>query len=156
MHRWRAPERPVEKERKVVFQAQGHTPAALLRLTKELGLEGQAKEAFLALQQDFLNRLLDGREEIQKLQRSLRRQITAKRPDREEIDRLLGELADAYVALESAFIDDLLASRDLLNPQQERIYLRFMERVRQARTTDMRRHLRQQRGEAGKQHPSSP
>ncbi len=146
--RWtgRGEERPKVATRQPVPRP--GVPGALLRLSRELGLQGQEKEAFLALQQDFLNRLLAGREEIQTLQGNLRQQLMAKRPDREEIDRTLEALAPAYVRLESAFVDDLLSSRALLSPEQEKIYLGFMQKVRQARIEEMQRHLRG----AGAQH----
>ena len=100
-----------------------------MRAVEELGLEGEDREAFLALQRRFFLSTSKGRRDAHRLQGELRAQLMAAEPDRAEVDRLQGELAAAHAALERAFVENLLDTRELLDGEAEQRYMRWMARM---------------------------
>lgn len=108
-------------------------PPVFRRLANELRLEGEERERFLDLQREFMRQTYGGRQEVSRLQRELRRELVARRPDRERIDQKLESLATAHFELEKIFVDHLLDTREMLKPRQERLFMRFMSRLREAR-----------------------
>lgn len=109
-----------------------------MRIAGELGLEGEERTAFVERQRRFFREMVAARERFAGLQGELRRQVIAEEPDREAVDDLLVQIADAHVALERVFVDNLLDSREMLGPEQERRYMHFMQRLRHSRE-DQRR-----------------
>lgn len=118
-------------------------PPFIYRMAEELGLAGEERETFVDRQRRFFEETLWAREELAHLQGELRREITAEEPDREKIDRLLEESGRAHETLERAFVDNLLDTRELLGPEQERRYLRFLVHLRGRRGEELRDELRQ-------------
>lgn len=117
-------------------------PARVFRLADELGLEGARREEFVDLQRRFFSATLEARARLRRSQLRLRQELTAPAPDRRAVDEALEEMAAARGDLERAFVDNLLASRELLDSQQTRRYLRFLGRLRLLREELERRGLR--------------
>jgi len=103
------------------------------RLADRLGLEGDVRERFLAGQRELAGRARELRPRIADLERELRRELIAPAPDRERVAAIPGELAAAQSELERAFAGSVLATREILDGDAERDYLRFVERFPGAR-----------------------
>ncbi len=99
------------------------------RLVDHLGLEGEERERFLTYQRQFLEATRGGRLQMAELHRALRQELARPEPDRAEIDRLLAESRETFATMERSMTEAVLGSRQLLDPQQDRAYLRFLERV---------------------------
>lgn len=104
--------------------------AGVERFADHLGLEGESRQRFVELQRGFFESTRKGRERMERLRRQLRRELTARRPDRERVEETLAELARTYAGLEGAFARLVLDTREVLNPRQQREYLRFLARLR--------------------------
>lgn len=104
-------------------------PRHLGRVADRLGLEGEERERFVAIQEEFLATVRDGRRRRGELHRELRAELTAPEPDRRRVAELLRELSAVQLEMERAFADAVLASRELLGPEQEEAYLGFLERL---------------------------
>lgn len=114
--------------------AAGEPPRFAYRMADELGLESAERQAFVERQRQFVVDTLGPRERIGELQAALRRQLVAENPDRREVDDLLRQIGDAHVDLERAFVDNLFATRELLDAEQERRYIGWLHRLRHARS----------------------
>lgn len=99
-----------------------------LRLAERLALDGAQREQFLAIQRRLAERVRDERRELGRLRRVLRDELIAPAPDRARVDRLLAEIAERQLALDRAFAEHVLESRELLDPEQLERYLVFLER----------------------------
>ena len=108
-------------------------PRFALRMAGELGLRGEQREAFLERQRLFLEQTLDARDRFGRLQAELRRTVIAGEPDRQAVDQLLVEISEAHVDLERAFVNNLLDTRELLGPEQERRFMRLLQQLRSSR-----------------------
>ncbi len=106
-------------------------PPAVRRFAEKIGLSGEDRGKFVELHRSFLTETVQARRRVMKLQDELRRTAFADEVDREAVVGLLEELGAAHVALESAFIHNLLDVRELLGPEQERMYRLFLRRLRQ-------------------------
>lgn len=135
-----APGKPPPEERPL--------PPPLLRLTDRLGLEGEERERFLAVQRQFFVATSNERWRLAALHRELRRELFAAAPDRGRIEALLGEIGDTYAALEEAMAQNVLASREILDPEQERQFLELVRRLRAGQLRPPGQRGRQ-RGPAG-------
>jgi Spy/CpxP family protein refolding chaperone len=96
-------------------------------LADRLGLEGERRERFLAIQQRAFERMRAERQRLMGARLALRRELVSGSSDRARIDTLLAEVTAAQAALERALIDSLLETREVLDPEQQRMYLRFVE-----------------------------
>jgi Spy/CpxP family protein refolding chaperone len=103
------------------------------RMAAELGLRGEQRDAFVERQRVFFEQTLDARDRFLRLQAELRREVTAEEPDREAVDELLARISEAHVDLERAFVDNLLDSREILDPEQEQRLMRLLQRLRSSR-----------------------
>lgn len=117
-------------------------PRVVYRMADELGLEGATRERFVALQRAFLRRTLSAKGEAQRAQERLRLELLAPRPDREAVAESLERMSAARSELEQAFVDNVLDTRELLDPEQTRRFLRMIARLRQAREQLQRRFQR--------------
>lgn len=99
-------------------------------LADRLDLEGETRERFLELQRQFFRQALETRRQGRVLQRELGRELVAEEPDRQRIDRLVGELAELHSTLDRALVTTVLDTRELLDPAAERQYAAFVERLR--------------------------
>lgn len=115
--------------------AEAVNPAAdplprLPRLADRLGLEGEERRKFIDIQWNLFQQTARLRLQRGEVHRELKRELTRDEPDRQKVDQLLGESARIHGAMERALVDSVLASRDLLGPEQEEEYLRFVGRLR--------------------------
>lgn len=107
----------------------GPDPGA--RLADRLRLEGGERERFLRLQRRLAETVREERGQIGRLRHELRGELIAPRPDRERIDELLAGVAAHQEALDRAFADSVLESRQQLSGRALEAYLRFVERFAQ-------------------------
>ncbi len=63
-------------------------------------------------------------------QREVRRELTAPEPDRQRIDELLKEASRDFLVLEQALARNVVSTREILTPEQEREYLDIVSRMR--------------------------
>lgn len=108
----------------------GEPPPRVVRLADRLGLEGEQRRRFIALQRRFFVETVRLRTERAEIQRELRRELTAPEPDRERVQTLLRESARTVLALEQALAKNVMATRELLDPEQEELYLDIISRLR--------------------------
>jgi hypothetical protein len=107
----------------------GPRPEQLRRLGQRLELEGEELARFVALHQDFLRSSRGHREKLHVLKGQLRRELAAPEPDIAAIEPVLEEMAAVYVELERALVSHVLVSREMLDGEAERRYLRFLSRM---------------------------
>jgi len=99
------------------------------RAADRLGLEGEKREAFIQVQRDFFGGMNAARAELEELRQELRRELTAENPDPAVVDILVEEMGQAYSRLDRVFVDNVLESREILDPAQESRYFEFLERI---------------------------
>jgi Spy/CpxP family protein refolding chaperone len=109
---------------------QGGMPQRVIRLADQLGLEGDQRRRFISLQGSFFAETLRLRTDQAETQRELRRALSAPNPDQAHIQTLLQESGHVFLALEQALAKNVLDSRRLLNPEQERKFLKILGRLR--------------------------
>jgi Spy/CpxP family protein refolding chaperone len=109
---------------------QGGVPQRVIRLADQLGLEGDQRRRFISLQGSFFAETLRLRTDQAETQRELRRALSAPNPDQARIQTLLQESGHVFLALEQALAKNVLDSRRLLNPEQERKFLKILGRLR--------------------------
>lgn len=104
--------------------------ARLARAANWLGLEGEVRRRFLDLQWSAFQET--GRLRIQQseIRRELRRELTAESPDPAKIDRLLRESSRTFLAMEQTLARQVSATRELLDPAQERKFLALVRSLR--------------------------
>ena len=100
--------------------------ANLERFADRLELEGETRRRFLEIQRRFFETTREERRRLQGLRAELRRALTARDPDRAAVDRILAEIAAVQPKLDRALADNVLATRELLAPAQERRFLRHL------------------------------
>jgi len=126
------PQKPAEKPIPLpnVPNAQPGEPQRIIRLADRLGLEGEQRKRFIRLQGSFFAETVRLRTEQAETQRELRRVLAAPQPDRQRIESLLQESGRSFVELERAMAENVMSSRRLLNPEQEREFLRLVASLR--------------------------
>jgi Spy/CpxP family protein refolding chaperone len=105
-------------------------PPRASRLADRLGLEGEPRRRFLDLQQQFFEQTVRIRLHMVETQREVRRELMSPEPDRQKIDTLLQDSARDFLSLEQALAKNVVESREILNPEQEREFLRFVATLR--------------------------
>ena len=105
-------------------------PPRVARLANVLGLEGDQRRQFIEIQTQFFTETLRLRTRQSEVYRELRREITAPKPDQDRIDALLQQAARLHLALERSMARNVVASREVLDPEQERLYLEILRRLR--------------------------
>jgi hypothetical protein len=105
-------------------------PATLgRRLADRLGVPEERRDRFVEIQRELVERTFAERREVMRVRLELRRELLAPAPDRARIDELLAELGRREAALDRAFVDGVLASRETLDARELELYLRFLERA---------------------------
>lgn len=102
----------------------------LPRLADRLGLEGEERRKFIDIQWELFQKTARLRLQRGEVHRELKRELTRDEPDRQKVNQLLNESARIYGAMERSLAESVLASRDLLDPEQEKEYLRFVGQLR--------------------------
>ena len=99
-------------------------------LADRLGLAGEERGRFLAIQRRFFRETFRQRQEVHRHQRALRQELIAPEPDRARVAEARERLSAARDELDRALVESILESRELLGPAQEAEYLRFVARLR--------------------------
>jgi Spy/CpxP family protein refolding chaperone len=110
-------------------QEPGEPPRAS-RLADRLGLEGEPRRQFLDLQQQFFEKTVRIRRHMVETQREVRRELMSPEPDRQKIDALLQDSSRDFLSLEQALANNVVESREILDPKQEKEFLRFVATLR--------------------------
>jgi heavy-metal resistance protein len=111
--------------------APGKDPLPILpRLADRLGLEGEVRRKFLDIQWNLFQETSRFRLQLGEVHREIRREVTRDEPDQRRIDQLLNESSRIYLALERSLVSNVLATRKLLDPEQERQYMVLIARLR--------------------------
>ena len=124
---------PDARAQKVPEMAPGRDPLPLLpRLADRLGLEGEKRRKFLDVQWNLFQETSRLRLQLAEVHREIRREVTRDEPDRKRVDQWLAESARIYLAMERSLVNNVLATRELLDPEQERQYMAMISRLRLA------------------------
>ena len=100
------------------------------RLADHLGLEGEQRRRFLDLQRQLFEETLRVRMRQAETHREVRRELVSPEPDRDRIDELLQQASRDFLTLEQALARNILATREILDPDQQEEYLRVVSRMR--------------------------
>mgnify|MGYP001811976952 CR=1 FL=1 len=113
------------------FERGAREPGAMMeRIVRGLELEGEARDSFVEQHQRFFETMMSTRQEMMRNRHELRSEIGSQEPDRERIDELLAASARLQADLDRAFVDNVLATREILTPRQQRAYLGILGRLR--------------------------
>ena len=124
-------ERPRPQELRPIPPGAGEEmPPRVLRLADRLGLEGEQRRRFVRLQGQLFAETVGLRTEQGEIFRELRRELTAPEPDPRKIEELTRASARAHLALQQAMAKNVAATREILDPGQERLYLDIISRLR--------------------------
>ncbi len=122
---------PEDRVPKTPEIAPGKDPLPLLpRLADRLGLEGEVRRKFLDIQWNLFQETSRLRLQLGEVHREIRREVTRDEPDDRRIDQLLTESSRIYLALERSLVSNVLATRKLLDADQERQYMILISRLR--------------------------
>ena len=102
----------------------------LARLADRLKLEGEPRRRFLDIQWNLYQETTRQRLRLNEVHRDLRREMSRPTPDRQRVEELLNESARIYLALERSLVNNVFATRDLLDPEQREEYLKIIGRLR--------------------------
>lgn len=105
-------------------------PPRLREFADRLGISGEKRERFFALQLKMIATMRDGRWRIQRLRREVRVEMFSDRPDRTKIEANLAAIQNAQLALERQTVRTILETREILDGEAERQYLEFITRMR--------------------------
>ncbi len=125
----RGPQMP-GKTPDIATPAGGDPLPRLPRLADRLGLEGEERRKFLDIQWNLYQQTSRLRLQLGEVHREIRKEMTRDEPDRRKLEPLLNESARIYLALERSMVNNVLATRELLGPEQERQYLALIGRLR--------------------------
>jgi Spy/CpxP family protein refolding chaperone len=113
------------------FERPDREPGRMMeRTVRMLELDGEARDLFVAQHQRFFEQLQGTQSEMRRTRHELRSEVGAEAPDRQRIDELLTESARLQAELDRAFVDNVLATREILTPRQQRTYLGILGRLR--------------------------
>lgn len=105
-------------------------PPPLEHFADRLGLEGAQRERFVAEQRRFFEAFQDLRRDLGATRAEMRREVGAGSPDRDRIEELLAASARLSEELDRLFVDHVLATREILDREQERGYFSLLDRLR--------------------------
>jgi Spy/CpxP family protein refolding chaperone len=107
---------------------EGSPPFA--RVADYLELEGVTRDRFLVIQKELFETTRRQRQELESLRRELRGEAVSEDPDIDRIEQLLNEASEVGRSLDRAMVESVLETRRILSPEQQRRYLRVLERLR--------------------------
>jgi hypothetical protein len=99
-------------------------------IADRLGLEGEEREKFMQLQRSLLESTQGHREELEKMRREVRKELREDEPDRDRMDRLIGDMAEVSAAQEREYVETVMATREILEDEQQAMYLQFLAQAR--------------------------
>jgi Spy/CpxP family protein refolding chaperone len=100
-------------------------------LADRLGLDEETKRIFLEQHRQFFDSLQSLRREIGETKEALRQEVGSPSPDLGRIDELLDRSSELNTRMERAFVDNVLAVRQILSTDQQDAYLRLLRRARE-------------------------
>ena len=110
--------------------AEAHpAPGRVQVLANRLGLQGPPRRGFIAQQHQYFAEAAAPRARLQNIREEVRTELIRPQPDTARIDRLLHEGADVYLQLERSVVSNVLSSRALLGPIEERRYVDLISRL---------------------------
>jgi hypothetical protein len=107
----------------------GPSPAKLEEIAERLGVPAEDRPRFIALQRDFLVEARQRRVELEGVRRLLQNELVAASPDPARLRELVETSARLQARLEGAFVEHVMAARELLSGEPERRYLQFLARL---------------------------
>ncbi len=113
-------------------QQEALRPAAAGRipqLAARLGLEGVERRRFIQRQRQFFAETAVSRARLPEVRREIRAELTRPTPDRARIEELLRESGELFLSLERSLVVNVLDTRALLGPEQERRYIDLISRL---------------------------
>jgi Spy/CpxP family protein refolding chaperone len=110
------------------------------RMVDEVGVEGEQRDEFVAIQESFFDRTLATRERLRQSQRALRENLTSPQPDRALAASQAAEIAAAQKEVEAAFIENFFATSAILDQDQRQRYSKLVSELRRLRWDRGRRH----------------
>jgi hypothetical protein len=102
----------------------------LTRLADRLKLDGEPRRRFLDIQWNLYQETTRQRLRLNEVHRDLKREMSRPTPDRQRVEALLNESARIYLGLERSLVNNVFATRDLLDPEQQEEYLKIISRLR--------------------------
>jgi len=122
----------VARLRPAAAQRAAQPPAEkrLARLADRLGLSGEERHRFLALQRQFFATTSRHRKRLQQVYREIRRELVSRQPDSVHLEQLLAESSQLYLKIEHSVTANVLQSRQLLTPEHETVYLDLIGQMR--------------------------
>jgi hypothetical protein len=123
------PEEPRPLPRPGPGEITDEPPLRAARLADRLGLEGEQRRRFLRIQGRFFAETVRLRTEQAEAFRELRRELAAPEPDRQKIEELTRASARAHLALQQAMVRNVIATREILDPDRERLFLDIISRL---------------------------
>jgi hypothetical protein len=120
-------------------------------IADRLGLEGADREKFMQLQRGLMESAQGHREELDGMRREVRKELREDDPDRARMDRLIDDMAEVSAAQEREFVEMMMATREILNDEQQAMYLQFLAQARTRSGEGMRPGMQQQRFAPGGQ-----
>jgi len=120
--------RPADRPIEMRPRMPGGRPVEML--ADRLELEGDDRQQFIRAQSELFRSVQTQRREIERLRHRLRQEMVAPNPDRAAVEEALGAISTAQTGLDRIFVDNVLMTRELLGPRQERLYFHFLERLR--------------------------
>ncbi|HKI87211.1 MAG TPA: periplasmic heavy metal sensor [Thermoanaerobaculia bacterium] len=103
--------------------------APLTRLADHLGLSGDKRDQFIALQRQFFADTVASRRRFMETRRALHRELVAEHPDAAKIEALTKEVGKQVSELDRSMAKTVLATRKILDPEQLDTYLGFLRRI---------------------------
>jgi hypothetical protein len=107
----------------------GPSQERLEEVAARLGVPVEDRPQFIALQRRFIAGTRERKLELEAVRRDLRAELIAASPDRGRLRELVESSARLQAALERAFVEHVLAARELLDGEPERRYLEFLSRL---------------------------
>lgn len=104
-------------------------PGRIPQLANRLGLSGVERRRFIQRQRAFFADTAEQRRRLPELRKAVRAEMTRPQPDRARIDEQLRESADIFLSLERALVGNVLDTRELLGPEEDRRYVDLLSRL---------------------------
>ena len=101
------------------------------RFADHLRLRGGEREQFVEIQRRLFETARQKSQELESLRAELRREMSTAEPDPVKIDEFLTRSGEVYQALDRAFVESILASREILTPEQQQRYFHILTRMRE-------------------------
>ncbi|MEM9292545.1 MAG: periplasmic heavy metal sensor [Acidobacteriota bacterium] len=98
----------------------------LERLMDTLQLEGEDRERFAAIQREMFTALSENRRRARELEAALRAEVSAAEPDTQRLEEIVDQMALNFGERNRTLVKGVLASREILNEEQQRKYGRFL------------------------------